>query len=431
MRLAPMLRFALAACVIALLPTAGWAAGEGARANVVRIDLKAASGFEQLLGVIVHADGNVVHILAPLTTLMTRKDPTDPTQVHVVVGLERQAVSTPFFQDAALGFGVLTVERRLRAADEAPTMVARKEGSLPATGTAFDLALRATSVDLPRDTSSAATGSPVLDTGDKVLGFIAVDPRGGRRLVAALDVMRVLRTDWQIPANRLVPLRSLRSAPRPLSLQEVGSLMAQPGFRWPRGSLPAVRGALPADLPLMAGEVDRRLREDAGKPARAATPPVDRVSFHKFESRKQGNDTIVIDHATGLTWLVWNAREWRDFCQARIDQLLSFDAANQCIGLLNESRVAGRRDWRMPTLEELASLLSVDAVAQVDGARFHVDPVFGTADGITWSADPLSGTSGMQWGVCFAPDDKLLQCATPKAWPSANPGRLFVVRSGQ
>lgn len=51
MRLAPMLRFALAACVIALLPTAGWAAGEGARANVVRIDLKAASGFEQLLGV--------------------------------------------------------------------------------------------------------------------------------------------------------------------------------------------------------------------------------------------------------------------------------------------------------------------------------------------------------------------------------------------
>lgn len=431
MTLARKLRLALVASVFALPPVVGSAADDGVQANVVRIELKSATASERVLGAIVHADANVVHVLAPLTELMTRNDPTDPTQVHVVVGSERLAVPTPFFQDATLGFGVLTIERRVKVADEAPAMVARATGAVSAIGAAFDPALRAVRVDVPRSLGSVALGSPVVDSGDKVLGFIAADPSAGRRMVAASDVMRVLRTDWQIPANRLIPFRALRSSAKPLSSQDVASLMTQPGLRWPRGSIPPARGALPGGLSQFAEEVDRRLREDAAQPAVGAVPPVDRVSFHKFESRKQGNDTIVFDHATGLTWLVWNAQEWRSFCKARIDQLLSFDGAKDCINLLNESRVAGRRDWRMPTLEELASLLAIESVAQADGARFHVDPIFGTADGITWSADPLSGTSGMQWGVCFAPDDRFLQCGTPKAWPTSNPGRLFVVRSGQ
>ena len=429
MSLSGTLRHALIALVFALSPAVGSAVGQGLTGAVVQVEIRSSAMSEQLLGVIIHTDANVVHVLAPLTPLMTSSARPEP-QRHVIAGSERFAVSKPFFLDARLGFCVLTIERRVKAADEAPTLVARAAGANSA-GTAFDSSLRAVSVDTPQNLGSTALGSPVIDSADKVSGFVAMDPSTGQRVVAASDVMRVLRTDWQIPANRLIPFRSLRSSAKPLSFQDVASIMTQPGFRWPRGSTPAARGALPGDLQGFATEVGRRLREDAAKPAAGAVPPVDRVSFHKFESRKQGNDTIVVDHATGLTWLIWNAQEWRSFCKARIDQLLSFDSAKDCINLLNESRVAGRRDWRMPTLEELASLLAIDAVAQADGARFHVDPIFGTADGVTWSADPLSGENGMQWGVCFSGDNQYLACGTPLAWPSSNPGRLFVVRSTQ
>lgn len=207
--------------------------------------------------------------------------------------------------------------------------------------------------------------------------------------------------------------------------------MAQPGFHLPRGSIPAAEAALPGTLMQFTEEVDRRLRTAAERPLVRPVPAVDRVSFHKYEGRKQSNEAMVVDHATGLTWLVWNARDWRSFCRARIDQLLNFESATDCIKLLNESRVAGRRDWRLPTLEELASLLSIDAVVQRDGAKFHIDPLLGPADSIAWSADPFSGASGMQWGVCFAPDDRLMDCGTPKAWPQTNRGRLFAVRATQ
>jgi hypothetical protein len=82
-------------------------------------------------------------------------------------------------------------------------------------------------------------------------------------------------------------------------------------------------------------------------------------------------DGTITDRATGLMW------ERGGSPSARI-----FKRSKFYVKKLNEDKFAGYSDWRLPTVEELASLLKKD-----DNNGIHIDPLFAKKQRSCWSAD--------------------------------------------
>ena len=83
------------------------------------------------------------------------------------------------------------------------------------------------------------------------------------------------------------------------------------------------------------------------------------------------NDGTVTDKATGLIWQ-----------KSGSSNSLENRGAKKYINQLNRKRFAGHSDWRMPTVEELASLLAKSKKSGV-----YIDPAFDHERTICWSAD--------------------------------------------
>lgn len=106
-------------------------------------------------------------------------------------------------------------------------------------------------------------------------------------------------------------------------------------------------------------------------------------------------DGTITDKATGLLWQ--KSGSWR-----RINR----KKANYYIHDLNRNKFAGRSDWRLPTVEELASLIEKDPT---DRDGLYIDPIFeDAANGnwldICWTADDLRAMYGADeayWVVSF------------------------------
>lgn len=88
------------------------------------------------------------------------------------------------------------------------------------------------------------------------------------------------------------------------------------------------------------------------------------------------------DAATGLTWQ-----------RGGSDYPLDYDEARDYVDGLNAASHCGRQDWRLPTVDELVTLLT--PVAQ--GRDFCVEPLFDTRQDRLWSADRRTFTSA--WGA--------------------------------
>ncbi len=85
----------------------------------------------------------------------------------------------------------------------------------------------------------------------------------------------------------------------------------------------------------------------------------------------ENNDGTVTDRATGLMWQKSGSLE-----------RLENSGANKYVKQLNSKHFAGYSDWRMPTIEELASLL-----ARSRNKGVHIAPVFESHQTSSWSAD--------------------------------------------
>ena len=102
-------------------------------------------------------------------------------------------------------------------------------------------------------------------------------------------------------------------------------------------------------------------------------------------------DGTVTDNCTGLMWQQDTADVNGDGMQDGFD-VMSWNAAITYAANLN---FAGHDDWRLPTVQELQTI--------VDYARRGpaIDPVFSAESDFYWSSTLAAGGPGFAWGVFF------------------------------
>jgi menaquinone-dependent protoporphyrinogen IX oxidase len=110
---------------------------------------------------------------------------------------------------------------------------------------------------------------------------------------------------------------------------------------------------------------------------------------HDYSLKTIRGDKIVVDNATGLMWhqngsdkyMKWNkAKKWIKKLNKR--------------SWLNKGGYAGYHDWRLPTLEEAASLLEP---SKRNG--LYIDPVFNAKQSFIWTGDKKGSEAA--WTVYF------------------------------
>ena len=105
---------------------------------------------------------------------------------------------------------------------------------------------------------------------------------------------------------------------------------------------------------------------------------------NKFESKKINQDEIVIDDATGLMWHPSGSSKF-----------VNLKEASEWISELNKENYAGYSDWRLPTLEEAASLLE-----NSKKRNLYIDRAFDRRQWCIWTGDTLS--TNLTWVVVFS-----------------------------
>ena len=122
---------------------------------------------------------------------------------------------------------------------------------------------------------------------------------------------------------------------------------------------------------------------DTGDPAAA-----ERVCNPK--SYTDLDNGIVRDNVTGLEWQ-----------QATAPGTYTWQQAQDYITSLNDAKYLGYEDWRLPTVEELSSLVDV---GRIDPPA--INPIFNdTVEAYYWSSTTYAYDAGSAWSVGFGADD--------------------------
>jgi hypothetical protein len=103
---------------------------------------------------------------------------------------------------------------------------------------------------------------------------------------------------------------------------------------------------------------------------------------------KDNGDGTVSDYATGLMWQ-----------KSGFDNYMSYKDTEAYVDELNSRKFAGYSDWRLPTVDELKSLLTPK---EMNGDLF-IDPIFDKTQRWCWTSDKRA--SGGVWLVDFYDGD--------------------------
>lgn len=109
---------------------------------------------------------------------------------------------------------------------------------------------------------------------------------------------------------------------------------------------------------------------------------------NSYEEKSVGEDSVIIDHATGLIWH-----------QSGSDKEMDWPEAKQWVKDLNDKGYAGYSDWRLPTVEEAISLMEPD----INASSLYIDPVFDAIQTGIWTGDENDSAGYLDgaWSVRF------------------------------
>lgn len=96
---------------------------------------------------------------------------------------------------------------------------------------------------------------------------------------------------------------------------------------------------------------------------------------HQYVLKNFNGDNVVVDHVTGLMW--YPSGSDRNITYAEIEGWLAD---------LNANAYAGFSDWRLPSLEEAASLIE----GSEKNGYLQIDPLFSEKQHVIWTGDFLS-----------------------------------------
>ncbi|MFQ5965920.1 MAG: DUF1566 domain-containing protein [Candidatus Scalinduaceae bacterium] len=110
--------------------------------------------------------------------------------------------------------------------------------------------------------------------------------------------------------------------------------------------------------------------------------------IHRYENKSINGDSVVMDHATGLMWH-----------QSGSDKYMEWKKAKDWVSDLNNMGYAGYYDWRLPTVEEAASLLESSKKA----GDLYIDTVFDIRQIYIWTGDKNDTARYLDvaWAVLF------------------------------
>ncbi len=100
---------------------------------------------------------------------------------------------------------------------------------------------------------------------------------------------------------------------------------------------------------------------------------------HEYEVVERDDAKLVIDHATNLTWQ-----------QTGSTDLLTYADAEKYVSDLNSKHFAGYNDWRLPTLEEVMSLMEPKKYD-----KLYIHQAFDHNQIFIWTADKTSASAAL------------------------------------
>jgi len=100
---------------------------------------------------------------------------------------------------------------------------------------------------------------------------------------------------------------------------------------------------------------------------------VGRIIDHNYKLETIDGDKVVIDNFTGLMWHKSGSTGFG----------ISWQKAEEWVKKLNDKGYAGFHNWRLPTLEEAASLLR----SSKDSGGLYIDAIFDSTQKFLWTGD--------------------------------------------
>lgn len=141
---------------------------------------------------------------------------------------------------------------------------------------------------------------------------------------------------------------------------------------------------------MLAAPASAQLSTTANGPYYATPSWNQKLTTNRFVILANWNSEAVLDRETGLVWERSPSSGVRTWFSAR------FDCINRSVG--------GRKGWRLPTVQELASLIDMAVPADIGPRLPDGHPFLNVMPDLYWSATDFVGSTGPSAWYVFLPN---------------------------